>query len=195
MLLFKGGFFMAFRCDILLIKDHIVSNTIGDVIETERVSTLLKTESLADVENICKNLLASLPSDKISSLRAKYSSVNPMTWDEVRQIAASPLCTVGSHCMTHICCHKWQDSSEIRRQLDESKRAIERQLSKPCDYLAWPNGNYTAEAERLAAEAGYKMAFSTKYKTVNTSGIMSIGRIYVPYQYDRFKFSISRFGH
>lgn len=118
-----------------------------------------------------------------------------MTWDEVRLIASSPLCTIGSHCMTYICCHSRQETNEIRRQLNDSKVAIEKQLNLPCDYLAWPNGNYTKDAEQLAAEAGYKMAFSTKYETVNASNIMSVGRIYVPYQYDRFKYSISRFGH
>lgn len=166
-----------------------------NLIETNRVSTLLKTERLDIVEDICCRLLKILPKERLNELRTKYESINPMTWDEVRQIDSSPLCTIGSHCMSHICCHSRQDINEIRRQLTESKEVIERQIGHSCDFLSWPNGNFTDESMKIAAEAGYKMAFSTKYMTIDTSSIMSIGRIYVPYEYNRFKYAISRFGH
>lgn len=184
-------------------NNHLFPTTINRLVnlaerhnplETNRISTLLKTEPLDIVEKLCYQLRNTLPKGRLDELRTKYTSVNPMTWDEVRLIDTSPLCTIGSHCMSHICCHSRQEKSEISRQLSTSKATIERELGHTCDFLAWPNGNYTSESENLAAEAGYKMAFSTRYATVYASSIMSVGRIYVPYEYNRFKYAISHFG-
>lgn len=168
-------------------------NVKGDIAETEHVSRLMKTEPVGTVNELCKGLLSQISNNQIVELRKRYSSVNPMNWEEVMQIAQSPLCTIGSHCVTHICCHGRQESDEIRRQLSDSKREIERHLGQTCDFLAWPNGSFTSEAEKIARECGYKMAFSTKYRPVSAGSLFSVGRIQIPYDYARFKYAISRF--
>lgn len=166
-----------------------------DLIETNRVSKLLKTEPLDKVENICCQLLKVLPPKRLDELRIKYASINPMTWDEVRQIDSSPLCTIGSHCMSHICCHAKQDEDEVFRQFSESKRIITEKLGKDCIYLSYPNGSFTPTVKSIARECRYKMAFSTRYEAVDSQYVdtMAVGRIYVPYDYSRFVYAISRF--
>lgn len=164
-----------------------------DLSETVRTARLMKTEPVEVVEELCSELLGKISPEEYSELRRRYASVNPMSWDEVRAIAQSELCTVGSHCVTHICCHGRQNLQEVYRQLTDSKRMIEAQLGTPCDYLAWPNGSFTAEAEALARDCGYKMAFSTKYRDIYAGSPYSVGRIQVPYDYARFKYAISRF--
>lgn len=161
--------------------------------ENLRFSRLMKTEPVEIVDELCADLLRQVSAEELASLRSRYSSVNPMNWDEVKQIANSPLCTIGSHCVTHICCHERQSPEEIRRQLIESKNEIQRRLNISCDFLAWPNGSFTEDAEEIAHECGYKMAFSTRYRAVYAGGRYSVGRIQVPYDYARFKYAISRF--
>lgn len=165
----------------------------SDSAEAARISKRMKTEPVSVVEKLCDGLLSEIRQEQMEELRQMYSSVNPMNWDEVRQIAQSPLCTIGSHCVTHICCHDKQQPVEIKRQLIESKKEIEARLGMACDFLAWPNGSFTPEAEQLAMDCGYKMAFSTRYRAVDAGGRFSVGRIQVPYDYARFKYAISRF--
>lgn len=164
-----------------------------DCAETEKISRRMKSKSVEVVENLCDQLLGKISQKQLIELRQKYSSVNPMNWDEVKRISQSPLCTIGSHCTTHICCHDNQQTIEIERQLTESKKEIEMRLGIPCDFLAWPNGSYTPQAEKIAYNCGYKLALSTKYRPVSVGSPFSVGRIYVPYDYARFKYVISRY--
>lgn len=159
------------------------------------ISTKLKALPINQVEQITEELLARISPEELSELRDKYSSVNPLNWEECRRIAESPLCTIGSHCMSHICCHAAQDLSEVRRQFEESRKEISRRLKVACDFLSYPNGNFTNDVKKIAESCGYKMAFSTKYEAIDRSETdrMAVGRIYVPYDFARFKYIISRF--
>lgn len=187
---------------LFLTTDNITKNTLfpttinrllnqGD----EQTAYMLKHVTVGEVDKICNDLLASVHEVELNACRTKYASVNPLSWDEAKQIASSSLCTIGSHCVTHICCHERQSLDEIRRQFTESRKEIQDRLNVPCDYLSYPNGNYTPEVTKIAEECGYKMAFSTKYEPVTGDMVdkMAVGRIYVPYDYSRFVYSISRY--
>lgn len=170
--------------------------TLGNAkIIADETSRLLKTEPIAEVDRMCAELLSKISGEEFQTLRAKYSSINPMNWDEALEISKSPLCTIGSHCATHICCHAKQAANEVRRQFLQSKNEIESHLGIQCKYLSYPNGNYTPQVMAIAKECGYDMAFTTKYRTIigPETNAMAIGRIYVPYDYNRFKYAISRF--
>lgn len=187
---------------LFLTTDNITKNTLfpttinrllnqGD----EQTAYMLKHVPVDEVDKICNDLLASVHESELNACRTKYASVNPLSWDEVKQLVSSSLCTIGSHCVTHICCHERQSIDEICRQFAESRKEIQERLNVPCDYLSYPNGNYTPEVMKIAEECGYKMAFSTKYEPItgNTVDKMAVGRIYVPYDYSRFVYSISRY--
>lgn len=187
---------------LFLTTDNITKNTLfpttinrllnqGD----EQTAYTLKHVSVAEVDKICNDLLANVPESELNACRTKYASVNPLSWDEVKQIVSSSLCTIGSHCVTHICCHERQSIDEIRRQFAESRKEIQDRLNVSCDYLSYPNGNYTPEVMKIAEECGYKMAFCTRYEPIigMDKNKMAVGRIYVPYDYSRFVYSISRY--
>lgn len=162
---------------------------------SEATSRRIKTENERVVKEICNDLLARISDEELNSLRLKYSSINPMNWDEAKEIAKSPLCSIGSHCMSHICCHSNQDPDEVKRQFVESREIISRKTGVDCDFLSYPNGSHTPGVTELARETGYKMAFTTRYEPIdsNDGNIMAVGRIYVPYDYSRFVYGISRF--
>ena len=82
-----------------------------------------------------------------------------LTWKEVQEMTASSLCTIGSHTMTH-CRLSNLSEGELEYELGESKRQIEENLGKPCDYISYPFGWTTDVNEdvfKMVQKAGYKM--------------------------------------
>jgi peptidoglycan/xylan/chitin deacetylase (PgdA/CDA1 family) len=49
-----------------------------------------------------------------------------------------------------------------RREIRESREALERQLGKSCDLFAYPNGGFSAAARQILAEEGFRLAFTTE---------------------------------
>jgi len=67
---------------------------------------------------------------------------------------------IGSHTMTHPLLT--QVPAEVqRRELSDSRRALEAMLGTPVTAFAYPGGDTDAAVEARAAEAGYALAFTT----------------------------------
>ena len=159
----------------------------------DNISKQLKSRSLREVQIIVEELSTSISKDEMDSLREKCPSINPMNWFEAKQVAASPLCTIGSHCIDHICCHTNQKSEDVVFQIQESKRIIEERLGVDCGYFSYPNGNFTEQSNKAVEDAGYHLGFSTKRMPVQALTKWNIPRLYVPYDYARFVYSISTY--
>ena len=82
-----------------------------------------------------------------------------MTWDELRRLDQEGICTIGSQTVTHRSLDGLS-TSEIAKELRDSKSELERRLGHPVRYLAYPNGAYDARGEKAAKAAGYRLAFS-----------------------------------
>lgn len=159
----------------------------------EKISHELKTCSLQEVDMIVNELLSVVSKDEIETLRVRYPSVNPLSWDEAKTVAESPLCTIGSHGLDHICCHSSQDIDEVSRQLNDSKMVIEQRLGVSCDYFSYPNGSFTEQSNHIVERAGYRLGFSTRRLPVNALTQWNIPRFYVPYDYSRFVYSLTTY--
>ena len=157
------------------------------------ISKQLKSRSLPEVQNIVKELYSNISKDEMNNLRERYSSVNPMNWQEVNQFASSPLCTIGSHGIDHICCHENQNLVDVSSQIHESKRIIEEKLGVCCDYFSYPNGSFTEQSNSIVAEANYRLGFSTKRLPIHALTKWNIPRLYVPYNYSKFVYSITTY--
>jgi len=103
----------------------------------DNLNQIIKSAPNAQVLQISEELLSNVKSTKLKELVSAYSSLTPMNWDEVRKLRKYD-CTIGSHCLDHICCHENQDKSEILKQILESKQVIESELEMPCHYFAYP---------------------------------------------------------
>lgn len=83
-----------------------------------------------------------------------------MTWAQLKEMKDSGLVTVESHTLSHA--YLPEVSEEVqRREMIESKRAIERVLGGKVKYLAYPVGGFTDTVKEIAHEAGYEGAFTT----------------------------------
>lgn len=84
-----------------------------------------------------------------------------MNWDEVAKLAKSPLCTIGSHTMTH-CRLSNLSRTELECELGESKRQIEEHIGKEVKYVSYPFG-WTTDVNEMVLEVvkgvGYEMGF------------------------------------
>jgi peptidoglycan/xylan/chitin deacetylase (PgdA/CDA1 family) len=87
-----------------------------------------------------------------------------MTWDEVRQLAADPLVTIGAHTRDHFALAKLT-LAEARAEIAESVRRIERETGRPCQHFSYPYGDAASAGPRefqLVREMGLKTGVTSR---------------------------------
>ena len=104
----------------------------------------------------------------------------PLTWAQVRAMREDGV-RFGSHTVYHSLL-PFVSRETVRRELVESRARIERELDEPCEWLAYPNGDYDDTAVELARDAGYRAAL-TQDRGSNVSGDapLTLRRIQVPH--------------
>jgi len=105
-----------------------------------------------------------------------------MSWEQVIEIAAHPLCTIGSHSVTHREFTTLSDE-EAKRELIDSKKIIEDKIGKKITSFAFPKGSYSERDVMLLQTTGYNSAFTTKRTRWNeTMSLFEIPRYIVDSQ-------------
>lgn len=85
-----------------------------------------------------------------------------LDWDEVREMERNGI-TFGSHTVSHPILSRVPEE-RVRRELEDSKTALERELERPARSFAYPNGqaaDFNPTVTRLLAETGYRFAVTT----------------------------------
>jgi peptidoglycan/xylan/chitin deacetylase (PgdA/CDA1 family) len=99
----------------------------------------------------------------IPSHAPRYSAAAPgnfrdtLTVEELRQIAAYPEVTIGSHTVHHAVTALSTDE-ELELELGDSKGTIEFWTGKSVDCFAYPEGRFDGREKRLFRAFGYRMA-------------------------------------
>jgi peptidoglycan/xylan/chitin deacetylase (PgdA/CDA1 family) len=88
-----------------------------------------------------------------------------LTWEQLQSLNASKV-IVGSHGVTHEIHHENQDQDVRKLELEQSKFELEQKLGHPCNYFAYPNGNFHDLSPSEAQAAGYELAFTMNAGTV-----------------------------
>jgi peptidoglycan/xylan/chitin deacetylase (PgdA/CDA1 family) len=87
-----------------------------------------------------------------------------MSWDELRTIAADPLCTIGAHTVHHFALRRLT-ADQARDELAQSADRIQEELGRRPRYFAYPYGDKRSAGPRdfrLAREAGFRAAVTTR---------------------------------
>jgi peptidoglycan/xylan/chitin deacetylase (PgdA/CDA1 family) len=84
---------------------------------------------------------------------------------ELRQLAASPLITIGAHSRSHPHLARI-DAARQLSELADSKTALEQWLDRPIELVAYPHGSVDATTERLAARLGFGWGFTSVERIV-----------------------------
>jgi peptidoglycan/xylan/chitin deacetylase (PgdA/CDA1 family) len=87
-----------------------------------------------------------------------------MSWQELAELAADPLVTIGAHTVNHAMLAKLSKEA-ARSEMDLSRSVIEAALGIRPDHLSYPVGDRTSAGPRefaIAAELGFKTAVTTR---------------------------------
>jgi peptidoglycan/xylan/chitin deacetylase (PgdA/CDA1 family) len=112
-----------------------------------------------------------------------------MTWEELAQMAADPLVTIGAHTVNHAILKKLPTDAAVRNEIDMSRTVIEAALGVRPQHLAYPVGDPTSAGPRefrIAAELGFKTAVTTRPGVVfkkHREHLMALPRLSVNGEY------------
>jgi peptidoglycan/xylan/chitin deacetylase (PgdA/CDA1 family) len=112
-----------------------------------------------------------------------------MTWEELAQMAADPLVTIGAHTVNHAILKKLPTDAAVRNEIDMSRTVIEAALGVRPQHLAYPVGDPTSAGPRefrIAAELGFKTAVTTRPGVVfkkHRDHLMALPRLSVNGEY------------
>lgn len=81
-----------------------------------------------------------------------------ITTEQLKEMSANPLVTIGSHGCTHRHLNKLTDD-EARREIFESKHILESIINKKVDLIAYPFGDVGSRERIYAHKAGYRYGF------------------------------------
>jgi peptidoglycan/xylan/chitin deacetylase (PgdA/CDA1 family)/glycosyltransferase involved in cell wall biosynthesis len=97
------------------------------------------------------------------------AGARPMTVDEVRALAASPLFTIGAHGVHH---DRLPAHSEEAQRADvvDCRRALEEIIGRPVTAFAYPYGAWSAVTARLVRQAGFALAVTCDDEPVRPGG-------------------------
>jgi peptidoglycan/xylan/chitin deacetylase (PgdA/CDA1 family) len=88
-----------------------------------------------------------------------------MSWEEIAELAADPLVTIGAHTVTHPMLLKVPDDHAVRAEMEMSRAVLEAALGRRPEHLAYPVGDPTSAGPRefrIALELGFKTAVTTR---------------------------------
>jgi len=113
----------------------------------------------AELRSVVRNLAAFYHVDI-----AAFCDELCMTWNELAQLAADPLVTIGAHTVNHPALAKLTKDA-VRSEMDLSRSVIEAALSLRPEHLSYPYGDPGSAGRRefeVAAELGFKTAVTTR---------------------------------
>lgn len=99
-----------------------------------------------------------------------------MTWDQLRELAARPGVEIGNHGYNHA--HgvrrggKTLSPDALRRDVATAQQRIEERLGVTPAYYAFPYGEYTAEAQAVVGEAGYRVQLTQDRGSVGAETLL-----------------------
>lgn len=94
-----------------------------------------------------------------------------MSWDEVRQVAAHPLATIGAHTVNHFAL-KRLSLERAWREVSDAASILRIETGETPRHMAYPYGYDSAVGEReveIAREAGYVSAVTTRHGVVKAA--------------------------
>jgi peptidoglycan/xylan/chitin deacetylase (PgdA/CDA1 family) len=112
---------------------------------------------------------------------AVRAPLQPMTVDQVRELAACPQVTIGAHSHAHSLLTQ-MSVADATADVAKSRRLLQQWTGQPVEHFAYPSGGYDARVREVVAGCGFRTAVTTE-KHMWQSGCdtfaiprMSVGR-------------------
>ena len=81
-----------------------------------------------------------------------------MTWDQIKEVDASNLVTIGNHSHSHEYLVDWKDD-EIKHDLENSIKIFKKKLGYSPTIFSYPFGEYSSNLKKIVKNLGFKYAF------------------------------------
>ncbi len=99
-----------------------------------------------------------------------------MSWTQLKELSKIELFDIESQTVTHRSVTGLDDAA-ILKEFRDSRAALTKQLGKPVEFIAYPNGSMDERTAKLARRAGYVMGFSEKLMPAERSpSIFAVAR-------------------
>lgn len=82
---------------------------------------------------------------------------NALNWEQIKLLANDPICTIGSHTVSHSALDKLEEKA-IVFEMEKSNSEIEKYLQKKVEHFAYPYGRTNREVLEAVKDAKYKTA-------------------------------------
>ncbi len=102
------------------------------------------------------------------SFDPKEAFSNFLTWDEIGYLYEKGGVTLGSHSYTHRLMTELESEKDMRFEICDSKKEIEKHFGIKVTDFAYPYGRFTENIEKMVVEEGYK-TISTILPGINTA--------------------------
>ncbi|HJU31647.1 MAG TPA: polysaccharide deacetylase family protein [Hyphomicrobiaceae bacterium] len=116
-----------------------------------------------------------------------------MGWDEIRQLAADPLVTLGARTRRHFALSRLP-LGDVRAEIEESVRRLERETGTPCRHFSYPYGDEPSAGPRefaLVRELGLKTGVTGRTGLIHARHVgelTSLPRIAVSGDYQKRRY-------
>ena len=125
--------------------------------DIERLLVAIKARGNVDHPQVAM-LLDHLRRAYAHFLAEHLERLRPLKPEEVRKLAANPLCHIGSHAHQHDVLTRLPDAA-LAHSLAQSKRILEDLTGSPVTDLAYPDGAWDKRVAAAVAVVGYERAF------------------------------------
>ncbi len=122
----------------------------------QELKTMTNARRQGEIARMMEQLRIDLPSSA-----PKWCE--PMTWDEVKQLARTNV-EFGAHTKTHPILSTVSGKRELEDEIRGSQKRVEKELDRPVLHFCYPNGreqDIGAEALQVTRESGFRTAVTT----------------------------------
>jgi len=110
-----------------------------------------------------------------------------MTWNQIKEIAASNLVTIGNHSHSHEYLIDWDDS-KIKSDLETSIKIFKDKLGYSPKIFSYPFGEYSSNLKKIVSDLNFKFAFGQHSGVIDpTKDFLELPRFPINEKYGKLK--------
>lgn len=148
--------------------------------EKEEAFIAIRSVLLENTQKEFKEVFSSL----LSNYKDKtFLDLNELllSWDDIRTMTTSRLCTIGAHTKNHLALNKLDEKTALD-EITRGKEELENKIGKPVLHMAYPYGSSAEVSEReygLAKKCGFKTAtlsYGGSFKHLDGQNLFALPR-------------------
>jgi len=110
-----------------------------------------------------------------------------MTWEQIKEVDASNLVTIGNHSHSHEYLIDWEDD-EIKNDLETSIKILKKELGYSPTVFSYPFGEYSSNLKKIVQNLNFKYAFGQHSGVIDqTKDFLELPRFPINEKYGELK--------